>query len=290
MKRIISFLLAGCITLLLGSTAAWAAPKRPTVLISKFTTTPNPVVPGKEFTLGMALQNVGDKDALKISVVVNSSGTEGQQEATEVDKDVFSPVESGNTLYIEEIKDGETVEKSIKMIAPGDLEPGVYNLTLTIHYGDSSRGTYDMTQTVGVVVAQEDALKIVSLSYPSEIDAGTIAEISAEVVNLGNGPLKGIQAELTGNIQADEKTQYFGTFESGDNDMFSTDFKADKPGMLNGKLTVSYYDQFNNLKQVSQEITIKVKGEEDAKPVEKKEGGFFSSIVSFFKTLLGIGG
>lgn len=298
MKRWITVLIMVGLLLIIGTTAALAAPERPTVLISAFQTDPSPIIPGQEFTIRLKLDNVGDKDAKGVSITFNSSVQSNQNTSTLKAGDtatttegteVFFPIGSGNVMYLDGIKKRQKAETTIRMIAPGELKPGVYKLNLSISYGDSSRLSYQMNQTIGLVAAQADTLKIVSLQYPSEMKPGEGGEISVELVNLGNAPLKGIYLSVNGDLKTEETSQYYGTFEAGDNDTFMTKFKADQAGTLKGEITVRYYDQFNIEKTVHQSLSICVKSSEAVLVKQASKGGIWESIVGFFKFILGIG-
>jgi len=291
------FCLFICIGLLIaGWTTAEAAPSKPTILISQFTTDPAPIVPGEAFTLTFELENVGDRDARKVSIVIrdqqgNESVGETEQALAEGSQ-IFSPVESGNMLYISKIPEGEKVKASIRMMAPGDIKPGLYNLDIMMEYGDAGRASYQASQRIGLVVSQEDSLKIVSLQVPSELMVGDEASLSAEIVNLGNAPLRGIKVEVEGDLELEEPSQYFGTFEAGDFDEYSSQFFVENPGTKQGKVVVSYYDPFNKLQRVEEEFSIQVKGPESPAEPEtgKAKGSFWDSLLSFLKGLLGLGG
>ncbi len=279
-----------------GWTRAEAAPSKPTILISQFTTKPAPIVPGEAFTLNFELENVGDRDARKVSIVIrdqqgNESIGEMEQALTE-ESQIFSPVESGNMLYIPKIPEGEKVDASIRMMAPGDIKPGLYNLDIMIEYGDTGRATYQVSQRIGLVVSQEDSLKVVSLQVPSELMVGDEASLSAEIVNLGNAPLRGIKVEVEGDLEMEEPSLYFGTFEAGDFDEYSSRFSVENPGTKQGKVIVSYYDPFNKVQRVEEEFSIRVKGPESPAEPEagKAKGGFWDSLLSFLKSLVGLGG
>ncbi|MGI6704849.1 MAG: COG1361 S-layer family protein [Clostridia bacterium] len=291
------FCLFICIGLVIaGWTTAEAAPSKPTILISQFETNPAPIVPGEAFTLTFELENVGDRDARKVSIVIrdgqgNESIGEAEQALAEGSQ-IFSPVESGNMLYISKIPKGEKVDASIRMMAPGDIKPGLYNLDIMMEYGDTGRASYQLSQRIGLVVSQEESLKIVSLQVPSELMAGDEADLSAEIVNLGNALLRGIKVEVEGDLEPEEPSLYFGTFEAGDFDEYSSRFSVEDPGTKKGKVIVSYYDPFNKLQRVEEEFSIQVKGPESSPEPEegKAKGGFWDSFLSFLKSLLGLGG
>ena len=282
---------------------ATAAADRPTLLISEFSTNPNPVVPGQEFTLDMELNNVGNRDARKITITVNTSADhdaknsiqesaplqEGQTSQSEAPSSIFSPTKSGNTLYMDKIQKSKKARASIKMIAPGDIKPGVYNLNLSIAYDDNGRNSYNISQTIGVMVSQQDSLKIVSVLYPAQMKVGEKGEVTAHIANLGNAALRGINIDITGNINVQPASQYFGTFEGGDDDEFSAEITAQSPGKLSGQIKVTYYDQFNHQQELKKDISINVTGNEEIPDKSKSKGGFWSGIVSFFKVLLGLG-
>lgn len=290
-KRLIIMLSVFCTAILIMPPIAGAAPNRPTVLITQFNTEPAPLVPGNEFILEMELHNVGNRNAKKVMLTINSAGSQDSlQEMAEQETAIFSPVESSNILYVDEIKSGKTENISIKMIVPGDMKPGVYNLDISLAYGDSGTASYKEIQTIGLIISEDQPLRMISLKYPSKIQIGDTDEISVEIVNLGNAALRGVNAELEGNITAQEKSIYFGTFEPGDSDTFAVEFKPEKPGMAEVKIIVTYFDSFKQHKTISREISINVEGEALTQEDEEVKGGFWASIKQFFKMLLGLGG
>lgn len=290
-KHLVVVLSIFCIAILIMPPIAYAAPSRPTVLITEFNTQPTPLVPGNEFILEMELHNVGNRNAKKVMLTINSAGSQDSlQEMTGQEITAFSPVESSNILYVDEIKSGKTENVSIKMIVPGDMKPGVYNLDISLAYGDSGTASYKEIQTIGLIISEDQPLRMISLKYPSKIQIEDTDEISVEIVNLGNAALRGINAELEGDIITQEKSIYFGTFEPGDSDTFATEFKPEKPGIAKAKITVNYFDSFKQYKIITQEISINVEGEILTPEDEEVKGGFWASLKQFFKMLLGLGG
>ena len=98
--------------------AAPATPE-PLVVIESYVTEPEPLTPGKPFTLTLRVLNVGAADAQRVMLTLGKQGDASKTAP-------IAPLGTGNVRYLPELKAGTQAEVVNQFIVDGAAEAGVY--------------------------------------------------------------------------------------------------------------------------------------------------------------------
>ncbi len=287
MKKIILLLIILLLVFAAAPLSANAA-SIPVIVIKSFKAEPYYAAPGEVFTLQIALANQGKRDASNVSLTIGGADkAKTSDEAASGETANFLPVESGNIIYIKEIKKGKEKIVTMKLASRSDTAPGIYDLDITVKYA-YSRLRFSDSFKIGLTIKQEESLVLKGLAYPSEIMLGDTAVISGDIVNISNGSLKAVTVDYEGE-GLEKKSEFYGIFEPNNSDTIENTFKPEKAGVYKISITVSYYDGFGKKTEITRDISVNVKTIE--KPVSDKSGnGAGFDILSIIKLLFGLGG
>jgi len=215
----------------------------PRVLISKYTLSDEKILAGNVVTLTLSIENTharpvhNTKVSFKVIEVENSTGGT-----------VFSPVNSSNSFFIEQIPGRTTVEKSIDFLVDPNAVAKTYIVPVKIEYEDEHANSYTVDELVNIPVTQECKLQVLSLEIPPVAYIGQPVFVGAEFVNVGKAVLNNFIVMLEGDFRKEQASYYVGNLQIGASDFYQGIIYPENEGSLSGKLVFSYID--NNNKEV----------------------------------------
>ncbi|SHH44581.1 COG1361 S-layer family protein [Sporanaerobacter acetigenes] len=233
----------------------------PKLIIDKYSFEPALAKAGENFTMNLSFFNTNAKKAvknIKISLVVD--------EKTEETGNVFTPVGSSNTFYIDSIPPKGRVEKTITMFTVPDAKAKSYNITANFEYEDSKGEQYTATELIGVPVVQQSKLEVGELNIPTENYVGQPIPIMVDFYNMGKVTLYNTMVNIEGDFQTENGNYYVGNFESGNSETFEGTIIPDAPGEINGTLVFSYDDTSGEHVEIRKDFKLNV---EDAPPMDE---------------------
>lgn len=226
----------------------------PKIIVSKYSVTPETVAAGKEFDLNISFQNTHSKKTIsniRVSFAVNGTETEKGN--------VFTPVESSNMFYIEQMEPKEVSEHKLRLFTVQDAKPKNYVITIRFEYEDEEGTPYDSTVEVGVNVKQETKLDIGDISLPQSMSMGDMFGISFIVHNTGKVTLSNLKVKIEGEGFDTAGTEYiFGNFTSGSHDYYDAMLSARMPGTQTGRIVISFDDDMGEHKEIIRDFTMEV--------------------------------
>jgi hypothetical protein len=152
-------------------------PGQPSLLIRRFTTTPEVVAPGGTVNLSFEVVNQGTRPAQGVSMNIGSGSG-------------FVPANGTTTSLLPDIGAGQTVAASISAIVPLDAAGGANSVPISLNYRDFSAQTYSTDTSVSVMVAAPSgSSQVVIVRYttsPSPVVPGEPVTVTVWVVNSGN--------------------------------------------------------------------------------------------------------
>jgi hypothetical protein len=151
--------------------------RQPQLIIEAYTTEPDFLAPGDAFTLTLQLSNVGGGDAGRLTVALG--GEDGASLAP------FIPLKSGNVLFVNEIKKGESVTLARQLIIDGSADAKAYNLPIALAYDDPRASRQEDVQRLSLIVRKRPELQVKFFRPPDRLTVGIPMPISLEVVNIG---------------------------------------------------------------------------------------------------------
>lgn len=230
---------------------------KPKVMISKYSLSEEKILAGNVVTLSLFIENTHARPVQNIKVALGVIQVEGES-GTSTGGTVFSPVNSSNSFFIDQIPARTTFEKNIDLYVDPNAAAKTYIVPITIEYEDQRANSYSASEMVNIPVTQECKLQILSLEVPPMAFAGQPAFIGAEFVNVGKVALNNFIVMLEGDFHKEQASYYVGNLQIGDSDFYQGTIFPENEGKLNGKLIFSYIDNNNKEVQIEEAFELDV--------------------------------
>ncbi|HEY4544649.1 MAG TPA: hypothetical protein VIG40_08420 [Tissierellaceae bacterium] len=231
---------------------------KPKLIINKYNFSPNLVKAGENFTMNLSFYNTNSSKAVKNIKIFLTSDEKTDPQSPSAGGNVFTPVDSSNTFFIDSIPPKGVVDKTITMFTVPDAQAKTYTITANFEYEDSQANEYTATELIGVPVVQKSKLDVGELNVPDELFAGDFNPISLEFYNTGKVTLYNLMVRLEGNFQKENANLYVGNFETGSSEMFDATIIPNEPGELKGRIIFSYEDSAGETIEHIEEFTSNV--------------------------------
>ncbi len=219
----------------------------PKVIISRCVCSPDLIKPGTNFNLDVTFQNtsrVSDISNLKI-VLTPADG-------------VFIPVNSGGTLFIDQIPKGGSVQKTITMYVKPDTQTKAYPIAVDYDYEDEKGTAITAKDTVSVPVNVEARMVIGELNIPMDAFVGQPVVIPVNFFNMGKSTVYNVLIKAAGDFQVQSPEYYGGNFESGKSDNYEVQLTPNKPGSNAGKIVLTFEDGNGKSQKIEKPFTVSV--------------------------------
>lgn len=266
---------------------ATAAPRiRPQLLITNYEIDVAQLEPGKEFALQLSLQNQGNADARRVTMILgggsdaSGSGLNGTPESggglsgAGGEFSNFAPVNASNVQFLGDLRQGESLTAVQPLIVNASTKPGAYPVKVSFVYNDAAGGSFVDDQVITLLVYQRPTLDINFYMPISPFFVGQPGPLPLQVVNSGrNTAVLGTLSVSAGDAMLENNSIFIGTLEPGGFFPLDATLYPDLAGPLDLLISVSYTDDFNQPQVVTQTLTIDVM---DAPVFEPgmEEGGF----------------
>lgn len=185
----------------------------PRVIVTGYTTEPETVHAGEQFTLKVMLQNTSDETEvgnMKIEFEATEAGSDDK-----VTSASFIPVAGSNTLFLDSIPVGESREISIDMTAKSDLAQNSYQLGLSIDYEDDSANAFTTSSSLSIPVKQDARFDVSSIEVmPSRLTVGSEANVMFSIYNTGKTSLYNVTVSFEADSVSGGDT-YVGNIDTG---------------------------------------------------------------------------
>jgi hypothetical protein len=241
----------------------------PRIIINKYTLSKPQVYGGDRVTLTLYIENTNKLQVnnVKISMGVlkvedNATGS------TSAGGTVFSPVDSSNSFFIDQIAGQSVVVKAIELYVDANAQAKTYIVPIDIVYEDKAGKDLTLQELVNIPVTQEARLQVVSTSIPTDGSVGQPVPVMAEYVNTGKVALDNFMVAVEdsqGHFELMDAIYYVGKLEIGASDSYSGMIVPKEEGVLSGTLVFSYTD--NNNQPVRQEFPFEMNVQE-SQPVD----------------------
>ena len=209
----------------------------PKIIIDQYSFDPHIVKAGENFDLNVSFLNTNkSKSVQNIKVFLTVD------EETEKSGNVFTPVNSSNTFYIDYIAPKNRVEKNIVMYTVPDAKPKTYTIRANFEYEDLEGNQYNPTEYIGIPVIQQSKLETSDINLPAEAFVGEMIPVSLELYNMGKVTLSNLMIKIEGNFQAEDANYFIGNFDAGSSEYYETMIIPTEPGLLEGGIILSYED------------------------------------------------
>lgn len=233
----------------------------PWVIVNKYTLSAERILAGNTVNLKLYIENTNQRPVknVKISLgVIKIEETSGSVSTTTSGGTVFSPVNSSNSFYLEQIPGRTVIEKDVDLYVDPNAAAKTYIVPVEIKYEDRTGKLLECEEMVNIPVTQECKLNILSVQVPPQGSVGQPIPVMAEFVNVGKVALGNFMVRLDGDFEKENATYYIGNFDIGYSDFFQGMVIPSKEGTLEGKVVFSYIDNNNKDVEVEEPFTIEV--------------------------------
>ncbi|ABI68257.1 COG1361 S-layer family protein [Syntrophomonas wolfei] len=204
-------------------------------------------VAGEVFSLSMSLFNTSQVKALSNIKLSLSS-----------EENIFSPVNSSNSIFIDNIPAAGTMSQSIKLKPKMDAANKTYNITVDIEYEDEKGNKYTAKELIGIPVAQPVKLIFSDIEAPPQLFAGTPVGISLDFYNTGRTLIRNLIISTEGDFDIQDGNVFVGNLEAGKSDYYDVTITPSKEGKLTGKVLFDYDDDTGKHYQVEKSFKLEV--------------------------------
>jgi len=208
----------------------------PKLIIDQYVASPNMVKAGENYNLNMSFLNTHNQKPIqniKIYLTVD--------EKTETSGNVFTPVNSSNTFFIDYIDPKSAVEKNIALYTVPDAKQKTYTISANFEYEDLDGNEYKASELIGIPVIQPSRLETGELLIPAvNAYVGQPFPISLEFYNMGKVTLYNLMLKTEGNFNIEQGSYFVGNFESGKSDYYEAYITPNSPGPLEGSVLFTY--------------------------------------------------
>ena len=171
----------------------------PRLIVTGFTTTPEDVYSGEQFTLFISIENTSKETTVKnlqfdLTATVEGSDTQPSYAA-------FLPTSGSNSFYIDSIAPGGQTDLTMDFEAKAGLEQKPYVMTIDMKYEDERANAYEGQGSVSIPVKQVSKFDTSAPEVePSVIDIGEQSDLMFSIYNTGKTTLYNVQ------VTVDDKT------------------------------------------------------------------------------------
>jgi len=295
-----------------GYVAVTATPtgvKSSQLVITSYSSNVEPLQPGQQFALNLKVQNMGNVNAQRITMIVGggSSGSGGLTpqpggvSGGSGDFANFAPVGASNVQSLGDLNSGETIQVTQNLIVNVSTNPGAYPVRITFSYLNDRNEVIDDEQVITLLVYSLPSVNVSFYRPPDPFFAGQLGMLPIQVVNVGKRftVFGDIKIETRGGM-IENGTSLVGSLDAGGYFTLDAMLTPDQPGPMSLDITIDYIDDFNQPRTIEKKLDVEVLEaivEEFVDPSMNGEGGgdFFVEeettlhrIFRFIKGLFGL--
>jgi hypothetical protein len=230
---------------------------KPKLIVSNYECDPLIVMAGQEFNLNMEVLNTHSTKGVK-NIKMFLTLAEETSSDSEKSGNVFTPVESSNTFYFDEIGPKATVQKQLRLYVVPDAQPKTYTLTVNFEYEDATGKEFTATELLGINVKQVTALQMDDFAIPDAVEMYSPVTVSFGYYNTGKVTLSNVMVKVVGDVECQNKNTYIGNLESGASEYFESSFTPTSSGEVPVSIVVSYEDASGEVMEETRDFTLNV--------------------------------
>ncbi len=258
----------------------------PKIIINSYSSDPTLVNAGENFNLTMQFLNTHSSREVR-----NIKGSFSVTETSSETGNVFTPVGSSNTFYIDKINPRNTADWNVTLYTIPDAKSKTYTMSISFEYEDDLGTQHSATEIIGIPVYQPSRFEVSEIMVPPETYMGQPVYLGFEMYNLGKTDIYNVKLNVEGDFEAQPNSNYFGNFESGRVEYFELNLTPMMVGQANGRIIFQYENASGEVQQTVKEISMNVMEmsmpPEGDYPVDgfPNESGMEEPNQSFFKSV-----
>lgn len=225
----------------------------PKIILEQYSSSPSIVRAGQDFQLNMSFLNTSEAKQvknIKIYLTVNETSTEGAN--------IFTPVNSSNTFFIDSIAPKGRVSKSLTMYTIPDAKQKTYTISANFEYEDGEGNEYKATELIGVPVTQQTNIDTSEIVFPQEAYPGQPVPVSFDFYNTGKTLLRNFMIKLEGDFQSQNGSYFVGNFDVGASDHYEAMIIPNAPGQIAGAVVISFEDPTGQKSEIRKDFSMNV--------------------------------
>ena len=172
--------------------------------ILNVTTTPAQIKPGKNISLDIVLENLGNSEARSIRAILSMGS-------------LFAPIQSDNEVHISSLEPNDTAVLTYNMFVSKWAKGGEHLFYLTMEYEDDSRMFNTKNTTVAVVISGDPAVYIHDIILePNKLTSGSGGLLMLSLINVGAEEVNNVKIRIMGGDKLLTETyQFIGSLSPG---------------------------------------------------------------------------
>ncbi|HWR22624.1 MAG TPA: hypothetical protein VN366_04025 [Feifaniaceae bacterium] len=229
----------------------------PKIILEGYTVTPlntddqqsGRLFAGEKFSIKLAMLNTSSEEAVKnIQLTLSSEGG------------VILPADNGsNTVYIDRIGPGETVEKTLTFQSAPDAEAKAHSLAAKFNYESSKTlKAYEATETITLPISQRMRVRIDDPMVYGDAMLEQSTPVSFSLYNMGKSTLYNCMVDVEGSGLKMEESFYGGNITSGNTMRADFNVIPSAAGQIEGKVVITYEDVYGEQTVVEKPLTLNV--------------------------------
>ncbi len=229
----------------------------PKIILEGYTVTPlntedqqtGRLFAGEKFSMKLAILNTSSEEAVKnIQLTLSNEGG------------VILPADNGsNTIYIDRIGAGETVEKTLTFQSAPDAEAKAHSLSAKFNYESSKTlKAYEATETITLPISQRMRVRIDDPMVYGDAMLEQSMPVSFSLYNMGKSTLYNCMVDVEGNGLKMEESFYGGNISSGNTMRADFSVIPSVAGQIEGKVIITYEDVYGEQTVVEKPLTLNV--------------------------------
>lgn len=230
----------------------------PRVIVTGFTTSPENVKAGDDFTLTLHIKNTSDITGIsnmKCDLEAAADGTD-ENAVTQA----FLPKQGSSTIFLNRIGKGETKDISIEMNAKASLTQKPYVLNVKMEYEDELYNQYTSEANVSIPVLQAARFEISDPEVmPASIEVGSDSNVMFSIYNTGKTTMYNVSIKFDSKSVSGGDT-YIGKIQTGETGnvdaMLSGKAASGDDGKV--KILITYEDEAGKPTTVEKELNLTV--------------------------------
>jgi hypothetical protein len=243
---------------------------RPQLLVTGYEIDQEQLQPGMGFTLNLTVQNKGNADAERVTLILGGgSTTGGTVDGTPVpgggldgaggDFGEFAPVGASNVQTLGDLDQNDSLETSMALIVNAATEPGAYPVKVTFVYTDARNNSYEDDQVITLLVFKRPSVEMNFYTPVFDFFVGQPGSLPLQLVNSGRSSAVFGNFSVTAEGATFENNSFFvGTLDPGGFFPLDAVIYPEVGGPLDLVLSVNYTDDFNQPQVLTKTLTINV--------------------------------
>ncbi len=225
----------------------------PKLIVSSYGTNPSIVRAGQNFVLNISFQNTSSIRTVR-NIKISLTTPAGSSETG----NVFTPVNSSNTLFVDEINPKGIVSRQMPFYAVMDAQPRTYTVSVKFEYEDTSGQQFTASEEIGIRVIQQPRLETTDPQVPQMLSQGDSFNLFTEFYNMGRTTIHNLMVRVDGDFEARNPNYFVGNFNTGNRDYFDTTLIATNEGVSKGRIIYQFEDSAGEQQEVVQEFSVEV--------------------------------